>query len=96
MEFRQLDTNTTREDRSTLYRLPNPDAIYYNYMVNWDITNPGKHCSQFNKQKVQILIPDLYQTIRDRNITVYFREEPLNEFAEKNAIRIDVSNHLSQ
>ncbi|EMF0110316.1 DUF6037 family protein [Enterococcus mundtii] len=90
LKFKSIDKTTSREERSSLYRVPNPHAIYYNYMIDWDLHKGDKHYSQFNRQKVQVLIPELYERIRNRNISVFFQDEPLNSKAETNAIQLDL------
>lgn len=91
LSFRALNTSTDHQTRSTIYRTQNPDAIYYHYMINWDITDPTKHYSQFNRQKVQILIPTLYTSLMGKNVSVFFTDTPLDATAENNAIQLDLN-----
>lgn len=62
-------------DRSEIiraYQLPDPDAIYYDGLVRHDANGDGKHTRPANRQKVQKLLPELYDVIKTRDISVRF------------------------
>lgn len=91
LRYRPVNMNSPRTERATLYSLPNPNAIYYNYMIDWNTKSGNKHYSQFNRQKVKLLLPDLYHSLKGQNVTVFFKEEALNSLEELNAIKLDLS-----
>ncbi|ELY1999569.1 hypothetical protein SL042_002213 [Enterococcus faecalis] len=91
LKYRPISSSDSRQERSSIYRVQNPNAIYYNYMIDWDLKSGNRHYSQFNRQKVQVLIPDLFNKIRDKNISVFFQEEPSSPEEENSAIRIDLN-----
>ncbi|WP_442774159.1 DUF6037 family protein [Lactococcus hircilactis] len=88
--------NYSRREISSAYHLENPNAIYYSGMKNWEVLNIGKsiseqdHVTSKNRTKVQYFLPDLYENIKNRDITTVFTETPKDEATEKSAIR----NHL--
>ena len=44
-------------------------------MVNWDNTSSKKHFSKENRDKVKKLLPQLFEHIKDKNISVRFTNQ---------------------
>lgn len=104
--FKYLDNNLkpigensiSRKDKAYLYRLEEPEAIFYKTMILWDIihiknnTLKGNVTAQ-NRSKVQSLLPDLYNRIKDKNISVRFTAKPLNEKEEQALISREINKN---
>ncbi|GAB2022026.1 hypothetical protein RyT2_11000 [Pseudolactococcus yaeyamensis] len=80
---RKFNTTQNREMVTRLYKLNNPDAIYYYSMVNWNTSKSGKRYSKENRDKVKKLLPNLFELIKDKNISVRFTDQPKNAETEK-------------
>lgn len=55
------------------------------WLIDWDKTNSGKRYTQANREKTRILRPDIYDKIKDKNISVKYTND------EKYAIDRDFS-----
>lgn len=80
-----------RAEIAGAYRVENPNAIYFDALYDWDALGNGKHYSVKNRAKVEKLIPELFEQIKDRNITVKFTENPKDLHTEETAIRLEIN-----
>ena len=74
-KLRPFNKTLSRFDTTKIYKLNNPDAVYYHSMVNWDNTSSKKHFSKENRDKVKKLLPQLFEHIKDKNISVRFTNQ---------------------
>lgn len=87
-----------RQQKAKAYRVEEPDAIFYKTMILWDIVHIERHTNKGNvtarnRAKVQKLLPDLYARIRDKNISVRFTANHIDEDKEQNLIDKELSKH---
>lgn len=104
--FKYMDTHLhpaqepqmDRQQKARFYRVEDPDAIFYKTMILWDIvhreqnTNRG-NVTERNRAKVQKLLPDLYARIRNKNISVRFTANHVDENREQNLIDKELNKH---
>jgi hypothetical protein len=80
---------TNRITSSSLYHLPNPNAVYFKTLIFWKLVNseyPGKkprHYTVDNRDKVAKLLPDLAKSLKDQDVTVVFQEESISQVDEQ-------------
>lgn len=79
MQLHITDSHMNREDLTRIYHLENPNARYYKGCKNWATSLSGYHHSKTNRGKVEILLPSLFQLIKDQDITVYFTNTKADE-----------------
>lgn len=63
------------------YELEEPNKIYFSGFIQWN----KKKVTNKNRAKVQKLFPDIFEEIKNENISVSFTDEPKNAAAEKKA-----------
>ncbi|MBG9445297.1 DUF6037 family protein [Cytobacillus firmus] len=72
--------NISRNTIFTIYQCEEKDKVYIKEIRNWD-TYPhlNKSCSPENKEKTRLLYPDLYEEIKDKNISVFYTDKKREE-----------------
>lgn len=83
LKLKPISNYSNRSDITGQFHLSNPDAIYFNYLIDWTTNSSNRHVSRDNREKVQLLLPELYDAIKDLNITVYFTSDYKNNQDEK-------------
>lgn len=91
------EKNMNRRERAQFYRVEEPDAIFYKTMILWDVVHKKNNTQKGNvtarnRAKVQKLLPDLYERIKNKNITVRFTSENLDEKKEEELINKEINN----
>lgn len=81
----------TRTEKSKIFDLSNPNAIYFKGLKNWDIINRSSdkkphHVTLENRNKTSILLPKLYSRIKNRDISVIYTSDELTSNDEKKLI----------
>lgn len=89
-KFRPFNESLKRYVTTKLYKLNKPDAIFYHSMVNWDKTNSQKHYSKENRDKVKKLLPQLFEHIKNKNISVRFTNQPKDTLSEEEQYLKDI------
>lgn len=88
--------NSSESEARTLVakinNVPDSHKIYYKDLKNWEQSNSGNHRTNKNLQKVKILLPDLYEKIKDKDISVNFTAEPNSKEQEK--YNFDLDNNI--
>lgn len=84
----------TRRQINRKYTLENPDAIYY-YRFYDHIKNGGKTThSDKNREKVRILLPELYERLKGKDVSIGFTADINYKENEKIKLKKDVKNFL--
>ncbi|PIC83025.1 DUF6037 family protein [Sporosarcina sp. P1] len=97
--IKTIDTNVRPVQRAGMnraeiagaYCVENPNAIYFDALYDWETIGNGKHYSVKNRAKVEKLIPELFEQIKNRNVSVRFTETPKSSDVEKTAIKLEIS-----
>ncbi len=64
--------NNLRYIISQANKLEKANLIYVKCLINWSKTESGKHVSEKNRKKTKYLYPDIFETIKDKNISVVY------------------------
>jgi hypothetical protein len=68
-----------------IYSVEEPDLVYIKTLINWQAhPQSGRHCSPENKEKTKKLYRELYEQIKDKDISVKYTDQ--NIMAEDEAI----------
>jgi len=54
------------------FNLEENDKLYYDGIIEWDKTETPKRRSPENLEKTRLLLPDLYESIKNKNISVRY------------------------
>ena len=89
--------NYDRQTRAAFYRVDDRDAIYYDTMILWNNHldkngHPLRNVTARNRAKVQALLPNLYDRIKNENISVRFTAHPKDERAEQKSMNNDLND----
>ncbi len=61
---------------SHVYHCEENEKIYIRELRNWDkYPELGKHATKENKEKTRLLYPDIYEEIKDKNISVFYTDK---------------------
>ena len=61
---------------SSLYHCEESDKIYVRELRDWDkYPELGKHATKENKEKTRLLYPEIYEKIKDKNISVFYTDK---------------------
>lgn len=65
-----------RASISKIYKCEESDKIYIKEMRNWDkYPLLGKNVTEENREKTRLLYPDIYEEIKDKNVSVFYTNE---------------------
>lgn len=56
-----------------IYNFEESDKVEYDGLIDWSISNCGKHHTAKNHEKTRILYPDIYDTIKNKDISVRYK-----------------------
>ena len=90
----KIDTTIDRATRSKMNNVEDPDAIFYNVIIDWSTKTSGNHHTAKNRAKVQLLLPELYEAIKDLDISVRFTSKSKLPSEERAAILQDLNVDL--
>ncbi|MFC6206399.1 DUF6037 family protein [Levilactobacillus tongjiangensis] len=100
--YKDIDANIRvaskrKQNRSQVthsYHFPNPDAIYYHGLIRHDVNGDGHNVSVGNRDKTRHLLPDLYEMIKTKNVSVRYTDERNDAFSEtKTRFLQDINKH---
>lgn len=61
---------------SYIYECEEADKIYIKEIRNWDnYPHLNKSCSHKNKEKTRLLYPEVYEQIKDKNISIFYTDK---------------------
>lgn len=61
---------------SRVYHCEESDKVYIRELRNWDkYPELGKHATKENKEKTRLLYPEIYEEIKDKNISVFYTDK---------------------
>ncbi|WP_353050273.1 DUF6037 family protein [Bacillus sp. ISL-47] len=70
----------SRNTIAAIYQFEEKDKVYIKEIRNWDnYPHLNKSCSLENKEKTRLLYPDLYEEIKDKNISVFYTDKKREE-----------------
>ena len=93
--YREHLPDDTRKQINRRYNLENPDAIYYQRLIDHAKFGNKNHFSPENREKVRILLPEFYERIKFKNISIGFTDEPSYKKTEKTKLVKDIEDLLS-
>ncbi|MBR2112879.1 MAG: hypothetical protein IJ950_08190 [Helicobacter sp.] len=64
--------NNLRYIISQVKNLDKAHLIYVKCLIDWSKTESGKHVSDENREKTKYLYPDIFELIKDKNISVVY------------------------
>lgn len=56
-----------------IYNFEESDKVEYDGLINWSTSNCGRHHTLKNHEKTRILYPDIYDTIKNKDISVRYK-----------------------
>lgn len=60
---------------SQIYQCEESEKIYIKELRNWDnYPELGKHATKKNREKTRLLYPEIYDKIKDKNISVFYTD----------------------
>jgi hypothetical protein len=62
------------------------EKLYYKGSIEWDKLNNGRHKTQKNSDKTRLLYPEIYERIKNRNISIIYTANPKEEEDIRRAI----------
>lgn len=83
----------TRKQINRKYNLEKPDSIYYYRLIDHTKNGDNRRNSPENREKVRILLPELFTRIQGRNITIQFTSDPSCKEKEKTKLKIDINKY---
>ncbi|GKT04303.1 DUF6037 family protein [Furfurilactobacillus entadae] len=85
-------SNVPRSTIASTYQVEKKDLLYFDYFIDWKTANAKKpntkdrHVSFANREKTQVLIPDLYALIKNLDISVAYTDiQPTDEHTKYTA-----------
>lgn len=82
-EFNQKIPHTIQNKKiskttiSRIYHCEESEKIYICELRDWDkYPELGKHATKENREKTRLLYPDMYEEIKDKNISVFYTDKP--------------------
>lgn len=61
---------------SRVYHCEESEKIYIRELRNWDkYPELGKHATKENREKTRLLYPEIYEKIKDKNISVFYTDK---------------------
>lgn len=61
---------------SRVYHCEESEKIYIREMRNWDeYPELGKHVTKENREKTRLLYPEIYERIKEKNISVFYTDK---------------------
>ena len=61
---------------SHVYHCEESEKVYIRELRNWDkYPELGKHATKENKEKTRLLYPDIYEEIKDKNVSVFYTDK---------------------
>lgn len=93
--YKEYLPDDTRKQINNKYNLEDPDSIYYYSIRDHAKYGNKSHYSPENREKVRILLPELYERIKNRNISIGFTSDPNYKKQEKRKLAKDIKDLFS-
>lgn len=88
-QFPNISNTLTRTELAIAYNVPDSKKIYYEGLIKWS----DQYRSKENSQKIKVLMPELYEKIKDlKHISVRFTTEPNSR--EQEQYNFDLDNNI--
>ena len=79
-----------RTERAQICGYKSSDGLYYKSSTDWSVSPSGKHHTQANHDKVEVLLPQLFKIIYDQDISIGFTDK---QTGETNRIQADFDQY---
>lgn len=83
-EFRFIKKQDLPRLINSTYDIEDSEKMYYNGIIDWDHINNSNNRQEKNLEKTRLLYPNLYERIKDKNISVRY-SKVRNKEKEKEA-----------
>lgn len=67
------NNKVSKQILNKIYNFEENDKLIYDSLINWEKNMSNKHHTKENHEKTRILYPEIYEKIKDKDISVRYR-----------------------